>query len=220
MIEISLWGNATDLSLLANLRFEDLEKLQGKKAIETQQKNIVVNDMEEVWKYFSTLQGAQIDIVLDNAGVLFHKSTLMLGFELFVDVFLAVYFLEIGAAKTIICHLKDFGWFVSDVISADFDCLFELLEDESIADTPQQRENIRHLRDRWHQFYKSGKIQIRSDPFWTTAHPFWRMPSFAPQLYKALQKSDLVVYKGDLNYRKLIEDVFLAFSRLISGVVA
>jgi damage-control phosphatase, subfamily III len=69
MIEISLWGNATDLSLLATLKFEDLERLQGKKAIEAQQKNIVVNDMNEVWKYVETLKDAQIDIVLDNAGI-------------------------------------------------------------------------------------------------------------------------------------------------------
>ena len=68
MIEISLWGNATDLSLLATLKFEDLERLQGKKAIEAQQKNIVVNDMDKVWKYVESLKGAQIDIVLDNAG--------------------------------------------------------------------------------------------------------------------------------------------------------
>jgi hypothetical protein len=68
MIEISLWGNATDLSLLATLKFEDLERLQGKKAIEAQQKNIVVNDMNKVWKYVESLKGAQIDIVLDNAG--------------------------------------------------------------------------------------------------------------------------------------------------------
>ena len=68
MIEISLWGNATDLSLLATLKFEDLERLQGKKAILEQQKNIVVNDMEKVFEYFDTLKDAQIDIVLDNAG--------------------------------------------------------------------------------------------------------------------------------------------------------
>ena|SRR5947207_4369999 len=208
MIEISLWRNATDLSVLASLRLEDLDKLQGKRVIETQQKNIVVNDIEEVWKYFSTLQDAQIDIVLDNAGTAFYERLLMTGFEVFVDVFLAAYFLEIGAAKTIVCHPKDFGWFVSDVIPDDFDSLFELLEDESIVNTQQQREDLRFLRQRWLQFYKSGQIQVRQDSFWTTAHPFWRMPSFAPELYKALQTSDLVIYKGDLNYRKLVEDVF------------
>jgi hypothetical protein len=70
MSEISLWGNATDLSMLANLRFEDLERLQGKKAIEAQHKNIVVNDIDEVWKYVEGLHGAQIDIILDNAGAI------------------------------------------------------------------------------------------------------------------------------------------------------
>ena len=68
MSEISFWGNATDLSMLPNFRFEDLERLQGKKAIKAQQKNIVVNDIDEVWKYVEGLQDAQIDIILDNAG--------------------------------------------------------------------------------------------------------------------------------------------------------
>ena len=145
---------------------------------------------------------------------------MILGFELFVDVFLAAYFLEMGIAKTVICHPKDFGWFVSDVILADFNSLFELLKDESIADTPRQLEDLKFLTERWLQFYNSGQILVRPNSFWTTAHPFWRMPAFAPELYKALQKSDLVIYKGDLNYRKLIEDVFPISSCLISGVVA
>src|SRR5436190_21053307 len=221
MSEISLWGNATDLSLLANLRFEDLEKLQGKKAMEEMQKNIVVNDMEDAWKHVKGLQRAQIDIILDNAGFRFTELYLKrLGFELFVDILLAVYFLEIGAAKTVVCHPKDFGWFVSDVIPDDFDSLFELLEDESIVNTLEQREDLRFLRERWLQFYKSGQIKLRPNSFWTTAHPFWRMPAFAPELYKALQKSDLVIYKGDLNYRKLVEDVFPLAIWLTSGVVA
>lgn len=112
-----------------------------------------------------------------------------------------------GIAKTVVCHPKDFGWFVSDVVPADFDSLFQLLKDESITETPQQLEDLKFLTDRWLQFYNSGRIQVRSDPFWTTAHPFWRLPKYASDLYKALQKSDLVIYKGDLNYRKLVEDV-------------
>jgi damage-control phosphatase, subfamily III len=130
---------------------------------------------------------------------------------LFVDVFLAAYFLEIGAAKTIVCHPKDFGWFVSDVLPVDFDSLFDLLSHDAIADTPQHKQDLLFLRDRWLKYYKSGQIKIRTDPFWTTPHPHWRMPSFAPELYKVLQASDLVIYKGDLNYRKLIADVHLLF---------
>ena len=131
----------------------------------------------------------------------------MVGFELFVDVFLAAYLLEIGAAKTVVCHPKDFGWFVSDVLPVDFDSLFSLLEDPSIADTEEHRQDLSFLQKRWLHFYQNGQIKVRPDPFWTTAHPYWRMPTYAPELYKELQKSDLVIYKGDLNYRKLVEDV-------------
>jgi hypothetical protein len=69
MIEICLWGNATDLSLLATLRFEDLQRLQGKKAIAESQKNIVVNDADKVWNIVDNLKRGQIDIILDNAGI-------------------------------------------------------------------------------------------------------------------------------------------------------
>jgi Damage-control phosphatase ARMT1-like domain len=139
---------------------------------------------------------------------------LTLGFELFVDVFLAAYFLEIGIAQMVVCHPKDFGWFVSDVIPADFDCLFQLLKDNSIADTPQQREDLKFLAERWLQLYNSGQIQVHPNSFWTTAHPFWRMPKYAPELYKELQKSKLVIYKGDLNYRKLVEDVIASMFKV------
>jgi damage-control phosphatase, subfamily III len=115
--------------------------------------------------------------------------------------------LEIGAAAQIVCHPKNFGWFVSDVLPTDFTSLFSLLQDPSIAETPEHLEDLKFLRERWLKFYESGRIKVRTDDFWTTAHPYWRMEKYAPGLYRELQKSDLVVFKGDLNYRKLVEDV-------------
>lgn len=207
MCEISLWGNAIDLSVLTNLRSEDLVQLQGKQAIEAMQENIVVNDMEQASEYVDSLKDAQIDIILDNAGTSILWLILTAGFELFADVFFAAYFLETGIAKTVVCHPKDFGWFVSDVTPVDFESLFDLLQDTSIAGTQQQRNDIKFLADRWKMFYETGRIQIRRDPFWTTSHPFWSMPKYTPELFKSLQASDLVIYKGCLNYRKLVGDV-------------
>jgi damage-control phosphatase, subfamily III len=220
MCEISLWGNATDLSVLTNLRSEDVAQLQGKQAIEAMQENIVVNDMAQASEYVDNLRDAQIDIILDNAGNLSSWLILTTGFELFVDVFFAAYFVETGIAKTVVCHPKDFGWFVSDVTPADFESLFNLLQDAPIAETQKQRDDLKFLIDRWKMFYDSGKIRLRRDPFWTTAHPFSRMPTYAPELFRALQSSDLVIYKGCLNYRKLVGDVISASTRLIIGVVA
>ena len=89
MCEICLWGNATDLSLLTTLTYEDLQKLQGSQARKAAEKNILVNDIDAA---FDVLQKAQkekkdqerrVDIVLDNSG-----------FELFVDLILAGYLLS------------------------------------------------------------------------------------------------------------------------------
>jgi damage-control phosphatase, subfamily III len=54
--------------MLSNLPLEDLERMQGRKAISEQRKNIVVDDIDRVWEYVDTLKNSQIDIILDNAG--------------------------------------------------------------------------------------------------------------------------------------------------------
>lgn len=40
------------------------------------------------------------------------------------------------------------------------------------------------------------------DDFWTTQYAYQDMPAVAPELVADLAKSDLVFFKGDLNYRK------------------
>ncbi|KAJ5175185.1 uncharacterized protein N7482_001062 [Penicillium canariense] len=195
MTEIALWGNATDLSLLANLTLEDLQKLQGSEAIQKSQRNIVDNDTDDVWGYLQRTAGQtsrQIDIVLDNAG-----------FELFTDVLYAAYLLDSGISTSVRLHAKEFPWFVSDVTASDVDSLFEHLDSgECFPD----REYLDQLVPRLRKLFQSGAITITSDPFWTTPFSFHEMPSKAPALFKELQNSYMVIFKGDLNYRKLTRD--------------
>jgi len=43
-------------------------------------------------------------------------------------------------------------------------------------------------------------------PFWCTGYTFWELHSEAPDLFLHLANSDLVLFKGDLNHRKLTYD--------------
>ena len=90
MCEICLWGNATDLSLLTSLTYEDIQKLQGSEARKASEKNILVNDLEAAYDALLEAkkvgkESRQVDIVLDNAG-----------FELYVDLILAGFLLSAG----------------------------------------------------------------------------------------------------------------------------
>ncbi|RMY47959.1 hypothetical protein D0863_15507 [Hortaea werneckii] len=223
MCEICLWGNATDLSLLTNLSYEDIQKLQGAESRKANESKILVNDFPAAFACLEDAKRAdhppkkdrRVDIVLDNAG-----------FELFVDLVLAGYLLHSNLATQIILHPKNIPWFVSDVIPSDFSSLLSnLYAAKPFYETPSSDEILSHgetfrptplseketadlaaLFQDWSSLHAEGKILLRPHPFWTEAGSYWRLPSTAPGLYSDLQASELVIFKGDLNYRKLTGD--------------
>jgi hypothetical protein len=194
MTQVALWGNATDLSLLSNLSLDQIQGLQGADAILKSRKNIVDDDTEDVWMYLSSTPSAdrRIDIVLDNAG-----------FEFFTDVVYAAYLLRSGIAQCIKFHVKDMPWFVSDVTPDDVDSLFQHLEDHEIF---PDRRYLDPLVRQLHEYFETGKMSIRQHPFWTTGYSFYTMETEGAGIFKSLSCSSLVIFKGDLNYRKLTRD--------------
>lgn len=218
MCEICLWGNATDLSLLTSLTYEDIQKLQGSEARKASEKNIIVNDLPAAYKSLKKAKAdgiveRRVDIVLDNAG-----------FELYVDLILAGYLLSSNLATTVVLHPKSIPWFVSDVVPADFAALLNALANaQSFYTTPDDEEKasgkipaalsekeiveLQFLFERWSGFHAEGQLVIRPNRFWTEGGSYWRLPSSAPDLLEDLKTSELVIFKGDLNYRKLTGDV-------------
>lgn len=215
MCEICLWGNATDLSLLTSLTYEDIQKLQGSQARKAAEKNILVNDLDAAFDVLHAARNAnksadrRVDIVLDNSG-----------FELFVDLILAGYLLSAGLATTVVLHPKLIPWFVSDVTPPDFRDLISALadpqafytapDDSGREHTPlsdKELAEVTFLFDHWSQLHADGKLIIRPHAFWTSPGSYWRMPHVAPDLFDDLKQSELVLFKGDLNYRKLCNDV-------------
>lgn len=217
MCEICLWGNATDLSLLTNLSYDDIQKLQGSAARKAAEANILVNGFPAAFDILRAAQKAgetdrRVDIILDNAG-----------FELYVDVILAGYLLNSGLATTVVLHPKTIPWFVSDVVPHDFADLLSVLvnprafyetpsaDDEAANKTPaplsdSEASALSGLFADWSSLYAEGKIVLRPNTFWTEGGSYWRLPATAPSLHEDLKSSQLCIFKGDLNYRKLTGD--------------
>jgi uncharacterized protein with ATP-grasp and redox domains len=203
LIQVCLWGNATDLSLLTNMSQEDIQRLQAveKDHLAKRREFILVDDTEKLWQKIKSLNGGRVDFVLDNSG-----------FEVFVDMIFVDWLLQSKLAGQVVFNCKTIPWFVSDVMPKDMPMMFEhcLKPDFFPASETRSKEDVEALKvmvKRWQSYVVTGQLQIRADDFWCTGLPYWYMESDAPALFKEMaENSDLVIYKGDLNFRKLVFD--------------
>lgn len=149
-----------------------------------------------VW---STLTGSQrrgrrraalcrLDIVLDNAG-----------FELITDLVFADFLISSGLVREVHFHGKSFPWFVSDVTVNDFKWIIQQM-------MAANHKLMSETGAKWHSYLKDDVWYYHDHPFWTLPHEFCDMAADAPDLYATLRGSDLLLFKGDLNYRKLTGD--------------
>ncbi|PKK65083.1 DUF89-domain-containing protein [Rhizophagus irregularis] len=199
LAQISLWGNATDLSMLTNFSFDEVKKLQsaGTNRMEESEKNILVNDLAKVWEWILKCRYARMDLILDNAG-----------FELYGDLVFADWLIQSGYAREIHLHAKPIPWFVSDTTRYDFDWLFQTLQSDDFFSFASELEklSLKKLASRWQSYIVNFQWIFTEDYFWTSPYSYWHLAEQAPDLYADLCKSQLVIFKGDLNYRKLVYD--------------
>ncbi|KAI5959370.1 HRT2 [Candida pseudojiufengensis] len=198
-IDISLWGNATDLSLLAgDISLDEIKSVQGEEVRKKNEEKIIVNDIKQAWDSITLIDDSKrIDIVLDNSG-----------FELFADLILSLFLLDSGLTSKIILHFKEIPWFVSDSMIKDFYDLINQLKDSQFFPEiyKNDSESITLVFEKIENYVTGKQIIIESNPFWTLDYNYWYIPEF-PELYNDLKNSNLVIFKGDLNYRKLTGDL-------------
>jgi len=189
VVQVSLWGNKCDLCFSAgdNNYETNVDPIRQAKLL---QSNIVGDDDTAlVWQLLESAKPHRcIDIVLDNAG-----------FEFFTDLCLAEFLISSGTASQIRFHGKQIPWFVSDVTASDWQWTLEQLSNSSMATLCQ-------LGKRWQQYLLDGIWQFSTHPFWTLPYDYTSMKSVARDLYDDLSAADLILFKGDLNYRKLVGD--------------
>jgi hypothetical protein len=118
------------------------------------------------------------------------------GSDLLFDLALADFLMDLGWVQEIHLHLKSQPFFVSDAMPADARCSVDLLK---TAPAP----GLQALGVRLDEHLSAGRLVFATDPFWTSCLMFRQMPA---QLRQELAPAGLVLVKGDVNYRRLLDD--------------
>ncbi|VDN05355.1 unnamed protein product [Thelazia callipaeda] len=184
--QICLWGNTCDLSLSCGEQVASVSLLD---MVHQLANKILCNHIEETEDILRSAEVNCIDIVLDNAGI-----------ELFADLALAELLMSVCSVKKVRFHGKTMPWFVSDVTSSDFHWIIEMLIGNSNL-------SLKSFGMKCSQRLTDGHFIFEAHNFWTLSYPYFRMAEKSPDLYHKLSQSSLIIFKGDLNYRKLVGDL-------------
>lgn len=177
LLYASLWGNRIDLS--------NRSVLAGAALKAGHPQDILIDDSDAVLVHLQQGPQERIDFISDNAGP-----------EATFDLLLADLILEQNWAGQVRMHMKPYPFFVSDAMIED---IRELVARMEGSDEPL----LRAAGDRLAGRLEMGMLDLTDHPFWTSSYPFPDMP---PDLREQMAAADLVLIKGDANYRRLLGD--------------
>ncbi len=177
LIYNSLWGNRIDLSL-----FKIAERSRGR-LLSVQENSLIIDHSQ---KLVELLQKARtVDIILDNVGQ-----------ELVCDLITVWYLLTTSHEGAVNLHAKKHPIYVSDSMIKDIENTIEVL----VSDKNQILSKIgQDLR----VFIETDRIVLYDHFFWSGSLHY---PDLPAEIVDILERSDLVLFKGDVNYRRLLSD--------------
>ena len=184
MLKLNLWGNKADLSIWPS--GSEMEMSSTLEALINFDDYLLINHVEGIKKYLIGKTPKQIDFLIDNTG-----------FELICDLLFVDFLLRNNFSERIILHLKEYPIFVSDALIKDVFILLDRLNSS-------RDERIRDFGKRLSGNLKNGNLKFEDEAFWISPLPFWQMPA---ELKEKIKKSDLIISKGDANYRRLNGDL-------------
>lgn len=188
LLKVNLWGNRIDLSLSGGQNVTQC--LDPFAMIGGLEECILANASEDIWAALqSCTSSTTIDLIHDNAG-----------YELFTDLVLIDYMLTHGIAERVRCHVKTIPWFVSDVMPEDFKWTLDQLNSSDNLE-------LRGFGMRLGEYIQGGRMVCIANDFWTSPYDFVAIQAKNEKLFQALQESKCLIFKGDLNYRKLMGDI-------------
>jgi hypothetical protein len=182
-LRLAIWGNQADRSMWPAGSSEQPDA----PAVDRLDEMLLADQSREASQTVCTLENSRrrIDFILDNAGM-----------ELAYDLVLVDFLLRTGLAEQTRLHVKPHPTYVSDATAGDVLAMIEFLEGQAPGEF--QALGQRLLLD-----MDAGRLQLRSDYFWTSPLPGWQMPG---ALLRQLSEAGLLINKGDANYRRWVGD--------------
>jgi len=176
----ALWGNRADLSN---------RTISARAGVGQEQERLLIDDTPRIWhaifqRTSENRTPIRCDVVADNSGL-----------ELLLDLRLIDWLLSQGWAREVHLHLKRMPFFVSDARLSDLEQTLDRLAGASTLGE--------ELAARLASARTEGAFVLQDDPFWSTCLSYHQLPS---HIHRELSRSDLVLFKGDVNYRRLLDD--------------
>ena len=178
LFHASLWGNRADLS------YAVAAHLDGASDPHQHRSNLLADDTPAVWRFLSSRPRLRVTLLADNAGT-----------ELLTDLALADFLLAESLAGEVHLHLKPQPFFVSDAMPGD------LLA--GLAALAHGGPAAQALGGRLRGCLASGRLRLVTHWHAVTSLFYSQMPH---DLRRDLAAADLVIVKGDANYRRLVGD--------------
>jgi len=178
LLHASLWGNRTDLSYNVAAQVGRAARLEDERS------NLLVDDTDRVWSHLAQ-DSYRVAVITDNAGT-----------ELLMDLALVDFLLSEELGTQIVLHLKPQPFFVSDAMPKDVEAGLGALEKGGDA--------AQALGERVRAYIDDQRLQLRTHWHYATSLFYFQLPT---DLHAELASMDLVILKGDVNYRRLVGDV-------------
>ncbi|KAH8265057.1 hypothetical protein KR038_011244, partial [Drosophila bunnanda] len=192
LLIINLWSSrfAMQLNSYEFKEHEHRESIDVLFQVAQIDRQLLVDDSWLIWKWHKDTQSTIIvDYICDNAG-----------FELFTDMLFLGFLVDNKIADHVRLHVKAIPWYISDTTAPDVEWTVNHL-------IRHEDEYLSAIGRKWERFMSSEKIVIAPiSHFWTGPQPYFAMVELDLDLYRLLTTARVAIFKGDLNYRKLLGD--------------
>lgn len=191
ILQSNLSSNSSDLSQMFWSKFDNV--------------HLLADDCKKFWDdYCKDVGKKTVNIIVDNFGI-----------EFLSDLVLGYYLKEKGASK-IVYHVKHIPMFVSDVVVDDHIVMLDRIE--TLVKGSKNAALYLGALSNLKSMVKNGAFEFKANYLWNMPFSFSEIVTSSvktdkSETHKLIKEvisiftgDDLLIVKGDLNYRRLVED--------------